>query len=47
MESKANPIQVPPTILDPTALEVEFEGNTEDYDEHMTSLDHDGQAASF
>jgi hypothetical protein len=47
MECKANPIQVPTTILDPTALEVEFEGNTEDYDEHMTSLAHDGQDAPF
>ena len=41
MESKANPIQVPTTILEPATLEVEFEGTTEDY------VDQNGQAASF
>jgi 3-polyprenyl-4-hydroxybenzoate decarboxylase len=50
MECKANPIQVPEIVLESTAdmaLEVEFEGNTDDYDEYTGATAHDGQAEHF
>jgi hypothetical protein len=50
MECKANPIQVPVIVLEYTsdmALEVEFEGNSDDYQNYTGATAQDGNSARF
>lgn len=50
MECKANPISIPEIILESTGkmeLEVEFEGNSDDYQNYTEATAQDGNAASF
>jgi hypothetical protein len=50
MECKANPIRIPEIILESAGkmeLEVEFKGNSDDYQNYTEATAQDGNAASF